>query len=514
MEEKEIVSNPQNEMFFIGSLFLDNDLFLEYDKVIVPGYYFTDELCLSLYEWLSVLFVNEQKFTEKNLVVYVTQDSNKLEKYKSFGGWKTIEGFMEISDVSEFRSYFQTIQKYALCREMESKGFDTSKIRKHKNFEKATTSEVYRKIRAVIDKVHTSVTADVEIENITEETSKMVEGFVDIPAMGIPTFLLTYNELFLGFRKKSMMGFGLMSNFGKTRFLAKIAAYNSLIQKEKTLLMLNEMSGDQLKVAVLTTVINNPEFKHLHGIELNKIEKEIKLGLYRDGDGNFVQRKVDKEGNFEEGLKEYKKRLMESSREYRDVLLISKWLEEDCFKGMLAVLDVKRDYSDFALANQMKKAARKGYGFVAYDNLKNDKENLGMWAKLIATTTTLSETAKDEGIFCWASLQLTDDTSSIDVMDLDSNNISASKGLKTVLDSLILGKVIEKEKYKKYRYIPTGNNNFGDRSKIPLPLPDNDKYVLQGHVPDKNREGSKQPILVAVDLDTNQWIERGLLMRA
>lgn len=510
---KEIAS-PQYELLFIGSLFLDSDLFLEYEKVIVSKYYFTDEVCMNFYEWLSVLFNKNQKFTEKNLIVHLSQKEEDLNLYKSYGGWKTIESFMELADTSEFKSYFQVIQKYALCREMELKGFDTSKIRNHKNFEKATTGDVYRKIRSIVDKVHTSVTADVEILDIADNASGMIESFIDVPAMGTPTFLPTYNELFLGFRKESMMAFGLQSNHGKTRFLAKVAAYNALIEKEKTLLMLNEMSYEQLKVAVLTTVINNNEFRHLHGINLRKIEREIKLGLYKDDDGNFVTRKIDSDGNFSETLSEFKKRLMLSSKEYRDVLLISKWLEEDVFKGRLAVLDVKKDYSDFTLANHIKKAARKGYGFISYDNLKNDKESLGQWAKLIATTTTLSEAAKDEGVFCWGSIQLTDDTANIEVTDLDSNNISASKGLKTVLDSLVLGKVIEESKYGKYRYIPTTTDTIGEPSRIPIPLSCRKGFVLQGHVPDKNREGSKHPILVEVCLDTNEWYEKGILIRS
>jgi hypothetical protein len=85
--------------------------------------------------------------------------------------------------------------------------------------------------------------------------------------------------------------------------------------------------------------------------------------------------------------------------------------------------------------------------------------------------------------------------------------------LKSVLDSLVLGKQIEREKYKKYKYIPT-NTGMGETSKMPLPLPDVEGYVLQGHIPDKNREGSKMPILVQIDLNRNIWRELGILIRA
>lgn len=501
------LTNTESEIRFIGSLFLNNDLFLEYEKVIEPKYYFSDEVCRNYYDWLSVLYSNNQKFNEKNFSIYVNQSEERISFYRKMEGWKTISSFMELSEPSEFKSYFQTMQKFALLREFEAIGFDTTSIRAHKNFDKATPDQIYKTIRNKTDKVHTAITADAEVLDVTTEVVSMINDFIDRPAMGTPTFLPTYNELFLGFQKKSMMCFGLMSNFGKTRFLSKIAAYNALVQKEKTLIMSNEMDFKQFKVAILTAVINNEEFSYLHGYNLPKIEREIKLGLYRDADGNLITRLEN------EQTANYIKRLEKMSKEYRDILEISKWLEADCFNKTLSVLDVRKDYTDGTLANHIRKNARKGYQFIAYDNLKNEKTNLGSWASLIMTTTTLSEAAKAEGVFAFGSLQLTDETANYDVMDLDSNNIAASKGLKTVLDSLILGKTIEKEKYKKYGYIPT-TKGFGESSRMVLPLPDVEGFVLQGHIPDKNREGSKIKTLVQVSLDRNIWKELGLLVRA
>lgn len=509
MTEPVRLVNPESEFRFIGSLFSNPDLFLEYETVILePKYYFSDRFCLVLYDWLSVLFSNEQTFNEKNLSVYVNQSPDRISIYREMEGWKTIDAFMEFSDIGEFKSYFQTMQKFALLREFEAKGIDTTAIRSHKNFEKSTPDQIYKRIRNMVDKIHTAITADAEIKDVSLDMSGMVNEFIDRPAMGIRTFFPTYNELFLGFRKKSMMCFGLQSNFGKTRLLAKVAAYNALVQKEKTLLMLNEMDYQQLKVAILTTVINNDEFRYLHGYKITKIEKEIKLGLYRDDDGNMIQRLED------EKTPSYIKRISEMSSEYRTILKISQWLEQDVYEKLLTVLDVRKDYTDGTLANHIRKSARKGYGFIAYDNLKNETDNLGNWASLIRTTTVLSETAKNEGVFLWGSLQLTDETANYDVMDLQSNNIAASKGLKTVLDSLILGKEIDKEKYDKYGYISTSDTGIGKQTNMILPLPKNDNYVLQGHVPDKNREGSKIKMLIRVSLDLNTWEELGLLVKA
>ena len=73
-ENKNIgLTNTESEFRFIGSLFINNDLFLEYEKVIEPKYYFTDEICRTYYDWISILYSNEQKFNEKNFTIYFDQ---------------------------------------------------------------------------------------------------------------------------------------------------------------------------------------------------------------------------------------------------------------------------------------------------------------------------------------------------------------------------------------------------------------------------------------------------------
>lgn len=514
MEDVKSINSAENEIRFIGSLFINNDLYLEYERIVIPKYYFTDEICRTLYEWISVLYANEQKFNEKNLVVFVSQSDDRLSFYKKFGGWKTIEEFMSLSDETELKSYFQTIQKFALVRELELRDIGTSKIRSHKNFEKADANAIYNLVKKNIDKIHTRITADADVVDITDNVVNMAEEFLERPSLGTLTFLPSYNDLFRGFRGGSMMGLGFPGNAGKTRFLVKIAAYNALIKKQKTLLLLNEMVDSELRLALLTTCINNPEFQDLTGIKIEKNEKEIALGTYLDDDGNFIYRETDKDGNYLETIPEYKKRLMFTSRQYRDVMLVAKWIEEEAIDKYLSVINVSRDYTDSALETHIRKNARKGFEFIAYDNLKNDKLELGNWASLIKTTTVLSEVAKSEGVFVYGSIQLTDSSQNTDILDLSSMDIAASKGLKTVLDILVLGREIEKEKYNRYRYIPT-SDGIGEQTKFPLPLPDRGHHwKLYGHMADKNRFGSKECILVQTNLNQNVHTELGILVRA
>jgi hypothetical protein len=516
VEENDVIISRTNEARFIGCLFLNNDLFLEYEKVITAKYYFSDEFCFNAYEWLSVLFNKGQKFSEKNLVLYLSEDDEKKSFYKKYGGWKTIEEMMNlVNDESEFKSYFEALQKYSLLRELAKKEIGTSKIRASKNFDKFTANDVYNKVRKNIDTIHTRVTGDIEIVDAAKEVRSMTEGFLERPALGTLSFMPTWNELFRGFQSGSMMCFGLMSNFGKTRLLAKVCAFNALIKKEKTLLMLNEMTESELRLAILTTVINNDEFKSIHGIDIDKPEREIALGSYKDSDGNFIYRKYDsKSGEYTESPKEYKMRVAKTSKEYRDVMAVGQWIEDNSLDKYLSVVNVAKDYTDLALETCIRKNSRKNFKFFAYDNLKSDKASIGDWSGLLRTSTTLSEIAKDENVFIYGSIQLTPDTVQYDVLELNSMNIAASKGLKNVLDILILGREIEKEKYKKYLYIPTVEG-FGETSRKPIPLPDaGHDWRLQGHIVDKNRYGGKEPVLVQVDLNRNIWKEIGILVKA
>ncbi len=324
----------------------------------------------------------------------------------------------------------------------------------------------------------------------------------------------TLNQEFRGWREGTMFCFGTPTNGGKSRFMIKTAAYHAIIQKQPTVLVLNEMRKNEVQLAMLVTCINNPEFKQLYGIDTSVNEKDLSLGLYLDDEEKYIYRKTDKDGNFIETVSEFRNRLMMTSRQYRDISLISKWVEENTKENNLCIIDVAADYSDATLETVIRKCARKGYRMAAYDNLKSNKESIGDYSGLIHSTTILSEIAKTENIFMYGSIQLTPDALRTDVMELSSMNIQSAKGLKDVLDMLILSKEIDKETYHKYKYIPTSDDSYGEISKIALPLVDKGyDWKCYGLTIDKNRAGSKCTLLISVNLNKNVWIEQGILIR-
>lgn len=148
-------------------------------------------------------------------------------------------------------------------------------------------------------------------------------------------------------------------------------------------------------------------------------------------------------------------------------------------------------------------------GYFFYDTFKSDKDAIGDWASLKRTSTILSEIAKKENVFIWASIQLTDDAVKIEPVDLSSNNIANCKQMKHVLDSLCLIKEIPKDKFFEYVY----NDNAKVLSEDEMKWYNNDIKALEENKRyyfckvDKNRAGTKPNVLYEVNLDLNIWKE-------
>lgn len=262
------------------------------------------------------------------------------------------------------------------------------------------------------------------------------------------------------------------------------------------------MSEEDLRSCLLTTVINNEEYRQFHGVDIQKKETEIVLGQYRDDfTGEFL---VRAEGELEE---DYYNRVWENSTEFRKVMKVSQWLDQKREKNLL-FKDVGMDYSDKALEMCIKKHKELyGVKYFMYDTLKGYRTD--DWQSVKQTATMLKELMKNEKLFMYAVFQLTDDTAYCDVFDLTSNNIANAKQLKHVADHLVLNMRIKSEDYSKYEYDPfdKSDNWGGYRSLDP-------NKVYYGSKIDKNRAADKSKLLLfEVNLDYNTWENIGVLLK-
>jgi replicative DNA helicase len=514
--DDEVISNVQNEMLFIGALYRKPDLYVEFERFIKSKYYFVDIVTKFFYEEGYAIYKNRtQIFTETAINLYMSEDQERFSSYKKYGGFKTLEEWIDIANVEDSKSYFDVLQKFALIREYERRGFNTEKYRNSNKFTSMTPKQFYYNIKKTVDDIHTRITGDPDVEILNSYVGDMVNQYLEKPSMGQLTPFESFNDLFRGLRTGTAMGCGMTSNSGKTRFMTKLATYLSFARKEKCMILSNEMSVEDIRLALLTTCINNKEFKELHGVDIEKEEKQLALGIFLDKNKNPIYRKQDKEtGEFVETIEDFIIRLWEESIDYKYVCKIAQWIENQITNN-ISIIDVQMNYRDEDLEAYIRKAVEtKGIRYFFYDTLKNELGTIGEWAALKQTTTKLAELAKNLNVFIFCDLQLTDDVNLIDPLDLNSTNIAASKGLKSVLTTLTMWKEIDKKNYKKYTYIPNDkNNDWGEKVELSLPESDDPAIRLYSCVVDKNRTGAKKKLVFQANLDTNEWYELGNIFK-
>jgi len=492
----------------VGSLYKQPDLYIENSRYIVSKYDFADEATRFFYDNFATMYETfTQTINETNVNAWMTQVDERLKKYKLYGGYALLKTWIDLAENENFKSYFATVKKFSLIREYQRQGFPADRIMAFKSFEKLSAKDIYKLIRSKADKIFTIIDGDEESHIINEDMVKVVNSCLLTPDIGLPYPFEIMNELFKGMMEQTFLCTGMASNEGKSRFMIMIVAYLSLVLKQKTFVMLNEMTERQIRHCLITTVLNNKEFRAIHGINITKNEKELTLGLYRDNKGNFITRKTDSEGKFTESEEDYISRLTETSDEYNKVLEVAAWVEAE-MEGKIYLKELMR-YDDATLEFEIRKHVLiHNIKYVFYDTLKNDDSSIGDWASLKLTTTKLKQVINELKIYGYGSIQLTDDTHFTDPLLLNSNNIGACKAVKHLLDQLLLCKKISKDTYNKYQIIQS-SSDWGDDYASDLDYEKN-YYCF---IVDKNRKGDKSALAFEVDLNLNVWQEVGVLVR-
>lgn len=502
-------SNIQAEMCFVGSLYKEPDLFVNYGNFIRSKYDFADDVTKFFYDSFDLYYLTfSQTVDETKINVFMSQDEDRLKTYKQYKGWKTIQQYMKLADAEDCKNYFDIVKKYSLIREYGRNGFPIEKIINHKKFDTLNANDIYRIIRSKADKIHTIINAGEEAVELTESNTDQINRYLSKPIFGLPFPWYLYNEFFLGMRETKILFEGFLSNEGKTRKLMMLAAYISLVQNEKFFFMSNEMDEEDLRNCLITTVINNKEFQNLHGVHINKPEKEIVLGIYHDDKGDIIRRKIDEKGVYIESSEEYIQRIQSTSKEYWDVRKVTDWIDNNENKGKLLFKDVGDDYSPQRIEFELRKAKMvQGMKYFGYDTLKG--YNTDEWSQIKQFATKLKELTKELRMSGFAVFQLSDDTVYTDIFALSSNNIANAKQIKHIADILNLGKKLNKEEYHKYQAVYE-DDSWGEPVVEDLDL----RKQYFGIKIDKNRAGSKDKIMLfEINLDYNTWVNIGYLIK-
>ena len=348
------------------------------------------------------------------------------------------------------------------------------------------------------------VTASLSQGRLTDDATSFLLNEESTLATGaeLPFPILT--SVFKGIRKGETFCYAMPSNSGKSRFTINMASYLAFTQNKKVLIISNEMSEEKMKLCLITTVLNNVAYQNLHGQKLRKNEGELlalkirpdnKKGIKLDEDG-YILREAD------ESMEDFVERLNEFSTEFRQTIATTEWLN-DQLENSIYFIHITEHTNEDIRKIIMNYYYRENIEYIFYDTLKADTENIGNGDEVKKTATILSNLAQKFEIFIGSSMQLLE--SSTLPVNLTINDMSASRTVKEVLDTLCLMKQINPQTLSKYEYSPVEEAKEYQDLEI-FEDPDVRYYVC---VVDKNRAGAKPTLLFRLNLAYNTWEELG-----
>ena len=245
-------------------------------------------------------------------------------------------------------------------------------------------------------------------------------------------------------------------------------------------------------------------FRSIHKHKVSKTEGELLEFQFRPDDPKKV--KVDEKGYVlqeeKESKKDFVKRLMKVSTEFKETIAVTDWVNKE-MKNSIYFINITDHTNDELRKVIMNYYYKEKIEYVFYDTLKTDTANIGIGEELKKTATILSNIAQNFGIYICSTLQLAEsDTLPV---NLNVNDLAVSRTVKEVLDTLCLIKQINRENYEDYEYSENEvDTKFYDIE--PFKDPDVRYYVC---VVDKNRAGAKPTLLFRLNLAYNSWEELG-----
>lgn len=493
------LSDEQIERQYIGLLLTDPKFIIKY-YYLHEHCYFEDPEMLNIYK--SVLFTEGGAYTSElakkgfnfsrdSEAVYALKEKLKKEvKNKNYNMEKI---YIDLKKLFVLRKNYLAIP----IKNIQEKVIE---IREYELYDKMSVEEVESAVIQVND------TEKFKRAVLNQNLTSFLQLGDNNLTNGLPLPFPILTQVFKGIRKGETMAFAMPSNSGKSRFTIDIAAHTALVHHKKVLIISNEMSEEKMRLCLITTILNNKEIQKLYGKEISKTEGELLEFKFRP-DVN-VKVKTDKDGfvirEEKETQKDFVKRLVEVSEEFRDVIMVTNWANEQINNSMyfINITDHTNDELKKVIINYYYKEKIE---YVFYDTLKTDTANIGIGEELKKTATILSNIAQNFGIYICSTLQLTEnDTLPV---NLTVNDLAVSRTVKEVLDTLGLMKQINRDTLENYEYsLKEVDTEFYDLEKFKDP--DVRYYAC---VVDKNRAGAKPTLVFRLNLAYNVWEELGYL---
>lgn len=493
------LSDIELEHKYIGILLYNPKNIVKY-YFLKDECYFEDEQMLNIYK--SIIFTEGEMYTTEivkkgfnfskdSAEVYELKTKLKKEAAKSHEDMEKI--YIELKKLFILRRNYVQIP----IKDIQEKIVE---ITKYILYDEMSVEEVENAV------VQVNATNKFKRAILNENLTRFLELGENNLTNGLEMPFPILSSVFKGIRRGETMAFAMPSNAGKSRFTINLAAYTAFINKKKVLIISNEMSEEKMRLCLITTILNNPEIQKIHGQNLKKTEGEILEFKFRPDNKSKV--KVDKEGfivqSEGESRKDYLKRLLKESTEFKKTITATEWVNEQ-IENSIYFINITDHTNDELRKVIMNYYYKEKIEYIFYDTLKPDTANIGIGEELKKTATILSNLAQNFNLFICSSLQLGEN--STPPINLDVNDLAVSRTVKEVLDTLCLIKQINSENYKDYEYsIKEVDKEYFDLEKYEDP---NVRYYAC--VVDKNRAGAKPKLLFRLNLAYNIWEELGYL---
>jgi hypothetical protein len=495
----EELTDTNLEYIYIG-LLMNNPKAISMYYFLIDDFHFSDENLGEIYK--SILFQEAEKYAPAVAKEGFNIPREKANTYAVKQEIKSIVGEKNYNIeyiYTELKKLF-ILKKYYIVAATKKIRDKILEIQNYELYSEMTVEEVQSAIEQI------GVTAGLSQVVLNENaTDYLLSGENNLSTGAMLPFPIL-SKVFKGLRKGETMAYAMPSNSGKSRFTMNLAAHLAFIEHKKVLIISNEMSEEKMRLCLITTIINNKEIQKLHKQEITKNEGELLELQFRPDD--LKKTPVDENGFMyqlkDESRETFFDRLYDESTEFQKVISATDWLS-DQINNSIYFIHVTEHTNDDLKKIIMNYYYKDQVEYVFYDTLKTDIDNIGNGDEVKKTATVLSNIAQKFKMFIGSSLQLQE--SSTLPVNLSINDMSASRTVKEVLDTLCLMKQISNQSLKKYEYSST--DTFDECFELEKFKDVDVRYYAC--VVDKNRAGAKPTVLFRLNLAYNTWEELGYL---
>lgn len=297
------------------------------------------------------------------------------EKFEKYGGYTIIEELMEeTKEMSDnFEGYYEEVKKYALLREYHKLFNDkVLEVNDNYNYKELTRNQISMywndKLNNIdIEHNETSIVA----YNLLADLDKFLEELDINPDLGMPFYRgKKLTDIINGWAYGTLSIIGAFSGNGKSSFIIEKLFMSCIIEKEKLLVIANEMDLAQYRKMMLITIM---------GTELYERFKDYFIKP------KFNRKSINK-GNF-------------TPEEKEKLKMAVQWIKDVEGHESLIKLVPLEEYTMDNVEKVVKKFARRGYRRIIVDTAKPSEGGgkKDRWVQFVEDFDRLYKLARKDG---------------------------------------------------------------------------------------------------------------------